>query len=330
MKNNPRLLVLPLLGLMLTSCQSAVEEVYEVGEFHTQEFLDNYFKEFPQDLKSDKYQDNHQVFTLSPSDFSQGRVYEKAYNDAIMKDLNHGLISFDQLIDYFGDDDVKAIKESDYPSDTAYLNALTTAMGNSTKTLWTDYARVNNLVDQPHANPAISEYFKRGLFSKMTDGLLACDGSGPLVRTQIDEQGFGKKFDYELVDYEALTLSLRGGTNIPYHTMDVSRVPSAKINLTVSFYIEESASNDARQVSFVFPIDDLRTDDNAQTNVIHLYFDEVMTTEELTLLKRTNAMSVSFELVEHDLLKPGGIDSGEDYEFAVMMYEIMLPYSKWN
>ena len=76
----------------------------------------------------------------------------------------------------------------------------------------------------------------------------------------------------------------------------------------------------------IFPIEDLRTDDNAQTNIIQLYFEDVMSEEELPLLKRANAMSVSYELLDHEMIRPGGVDNPEnDYEFAVMMYEVMLP-----
>lgn len=316
---------------MLTSCKGAVQEVYTQGEFHTQDFLNNYYRNFPSALKDIKYNQNETVINLNSTQFGQSRAYEKAYNQAIMKDLQKGLISFDQLIENYGDDTVKAIKKSNYTSETAYLNAITLAMGNSSKTTWSDYSKVNSLTAQNHGNPAINDYFKRGMFSKLTEGLLACDGSGPLVRVQIDEEGFGRQFDYELVDYKVLTLSLRGGTNIPYEELNIPRVRSAKIELTVSFYIEESVSNDARKVTFTFPIDDLRLDDNAQTNIVQVYFDEIMSPAELPLLKRANAISISFELVEHEIIKPSGVDNpANDYHFAVMMYEVMLPYSDWN
>lgn len=317
---------------MLTSCKAAVAEVYDRGEFHTQDFENNYFTTFPETLKSNKYDINHTMISLNNLQFSQSRVYQKAYNQAIMKDLQKGYLTLAELIANYGDDNVKAIKEADYPpGDIQYINAITQAMEQSTKTSWNDYSRVNSLAAQEYGNTAINDFFKKGMFSKMTDGLLACDGSGPLVRMQINEQGFAKQFDYELIDYKVLTLSLRGGTNIPYHEISTPRIPTANINLTVSFYVEESVSNQARKVSFVFPIEDLRTDDNAQTNIIHLYFADVMTAEQLALIKRANAMSVSYELVEHDLIKPDGIDNPlNDYEFAVMMYEIMLPYSTWN
>lgn len=330
-KNRRNIILLPLVAVLLTSCKSAVEEVYDLGQFHTQEFLDNYFRTFPDELKDSKYNVNSLIYDLEDSDFAQSRVYQKAYTQAIMKDLQKGLITFDQLIELYGDDAVKAIKESNYSSETAYLNAITSAMAASTRTTWNDYARANHLAMQNYGNPAINDFFKKGMFSKMTDGLLACDGSGPLVRMQIDENGFGRQFDYELIDYSVLTLSLRGGTNIPYHELLTPRIPSASINLTVSFYIEESISNEARKVTFNFPIEDLRTDDNAQTNIIQLYFEDVMSEEELPLLKRANAMSVSYELLDHEMIRPGGVDNPEnDYEFAVMMYEVMLPYSIWN
>jgi len=330
-KNVRRIMLIPFIALMLTSCKGAVNEVYGLGEFHTQEFLDNYFRTFPDALKASKYTGNETTFTLNASQFTQARAYQNAYNDAIMKDLGKGLITLDDLVEDYGDDSVIAIKMSDYPSETAYLNALMAAMNTSSKTSWINYADVNKLTAQNYGNEAINDSFKKGMFSKLTEGLLACDGSGPLVRMQIDEAGFGKQFDFELVDYHVLTLALRGGSNIPYHELGVSRIPTAKIKLNVSFYVEESASNAARKVSFTFPIDDLRTDDNAQTNIIQLYFEDVMNEEEFALLKRTNALSISYELLEHDLIKPEGVDNpANDYAFAVMMYEIMLPYSNWN
>ena len=110
--------------------------------------LDNYFRTFPDELKDSKYDVNSLVYDLKDSDFAQSRVYQKAYTQAIMKDLQKGLITFDQLIELYGDDAVKAIKESNYSSETAYLNAITSAMAASTRTTWNDYARANHLATQ--------------------------------------------------------------------------------------------------------------------------------------------------------------------------------------
>lgn len=330
MSKTKKSLLIPLLGLILTGCKGAVNEVYDQGQFHTNDFTLNYYTDFPDELKADKYSDSETVFTLNENQFYQSSVFNKAFDDAIFKDFSKGYITKQQMIDLYGDDNVKAIKEENYASEIGYFEAFIEAMKNSTKATWFNYAKEHKLSSQHQNDERINSYFKHGMFSKLTEGLLACDGSGSLVRVQIKEQGFGKQFDYEITDYHALTLSLRGGSNIPYFEIGQARVTSVSVVLKLSFYIEETISNDASKVTLNIPIENLVSDESLQTNIIHLYFSDIFA-QDSDIIKRSNAMSIEFELVEHDIIKPNGVDNpNNDYEFSVMMYEVMLPYSSWN
>lgn len=42
-------------------------------------------------------------------------------------------------------------------------------------------------------------------------------------------------------------------------------------------------------------------------------------------------MTINYELLDHDYLMPGGVKNDTtDYEFALMLYEVMFPYSVWR
>ncbi|HOH95388.1 MAG TPA: hypothetical protein PK612_04440, partial [Bacilli bacterium] len=64
------------------------------------------------------------------------------------------------------------------------------------------------------------------------------------------------------------------------------------------------------------------------TSIISFDLREVLGAETL---KRVNGLMISYELLEHEFLKPGGVlDTSLNEEFALMLYEVMLPYSSWR
>lgn len=217
-------------------------------------------------------------------------------------------------------------------TDTTALNAVVTedeTRGhdlNMAYQAWWYYGTLNRLSN-------IDKSFRYGYFSKLTDGLLNCDGSGAPVRIQINEEGIGQFFTKELVDYTSIILTFRGGTNTPWETLDdVTKVTTASIRLSFSFYVLQSNLKDYQKITFNAVVD-TRTDDHGSiTNVMQFYFDDVLTTNEaFRSIKRATAMSISYELLNHDYVAPLGVDNpNNDYEFALMLYEVMLPYSRWN
>lgn len=191
---------------------------------------------------------------------------------------------------------------------------------------WWYYGTLNRLAN-------IDKSFRYGYFSKLTDGLLNCDGSGAPVRVQIDENGIGQFFTKELIDYTSIILTFRGGTNTPWETLtEVTKTTTTSIRFSFSFYVLESNLKDYKKITFNADVD-TRTDDHGSiTNVLQFYFDDVLhTTETFRSIKRATAMSISYELLNHDYVAPLGVDNpSNDYEFALMLYEVMLPYSRWN
>lgn len=191
---------------------------------------------------------------------------------------------------------------------------------------WWYYGTLNRLSN-------IDKSFRYGYFSKLTDGLLNCDGSGAPVRVQIDENGIGQIFTKELIDYTSIILTFRGGTNTPWETLSgVTKTTTTSIRISFSFYVLESNLKDYKKITFNADVD-TRTDDHGSiTNVLQFYFDDVLTTTEtFRSIKRATAMSISYELLNHDYIAPLGVDNpSNDYEFALMLYEVMLPYSRWN
>lgn len=343
-KSSKKVMLLPLLGLILTGCKGAVAEVYNQGQFHTDDFVLNYYTAFPSELNAVKYTNNEKVFNLTKHDYRMslvnhllynaeelngGKRYSRAFDDAVWRDYGRGLISFEDMVNTYGDDKAKGYTAESIGSSLNNLESFLEIMRSSINNSWKNYGLRHRLSSQHLNDERINNYFKYGVFSKLTEGLLECDGSGSLVRVQIKEEGIGKKLDYELVDYHSLTLSLRGGTNIAYDNA-LPRVPNVDILLKVSFYIEETISNEASKVTLNIPIENLESDNSSRTNIIQIYFDEIPGFTE-GLIKRANALSIGFELLDHDIIKPNGVfDPNSGYEFAVMLYEVMFPYSIWN
>lgn len=336
--NNKIKPVLFLLPLLLTSCMSQVKEVYDKDTFHTQDFAKNYYREFNDKLKTDKYREK--VFELKNGvDYNKGLgenvTAASSAVHIIRQDIMNNLISIEKVVELYGTDQAKAIKIESYPSEANYyLDIMENKLDNVNyfNVGWRDYAKANNLVTT--AAEGQKEDFKRGVFSKLTDTIIACDGTGSLVRVQLDETGFSKNFKHELIEFPSLVLALRGGTNIDYHARGIERIRTSEITLDISFYVEQGPSQVARKTTFRLDIDDLHTDNNASTNtnMIQINFKDILkTTAEIDLIKRTTAISVNFTLDKHEILKPNEhTEKNEEDLFGLMLYEIMLPYSTWN
>lgn len=321
---NKRLGLLLVAVATLSGCQ-AVSETFDKNIFHTQDFLDNYYRIIPERYK----RDNYEVITYEVSDkvlLSSTYISYKpvsAFEPIILDDIENNRITLQKVVEKYGDDDVKNIKRSSYSSDEEYTSAIIEAMRVSKNVTWREYATENSLTGS--SNPVINESFKKGIFSKLTDAIIVCDGSGSLVRMQIDEAGMGQVFAHELINYNNLVLIARGGTNIVHQGV---RIKSSKIEFNVSFYIEKSTTNAAQKHEFKYVIDDFGVDNNSETNVMKINLNEIAGDK----LKRASGITISYKLLEHDILMPGGnppIVPSDDV-FAVMLYEFMLPFSSWR
>lgn len=331
MKANKILLLLGMVTL-LTGC-TLVGETYEQGEFHTQDFSLNYYRNMPARFLSGDYIE--EVYTITDQ-VNLAQPFTNAFTlDAMVSDVAAEDITLDETIELYGNDSAKAINKADYtlPSgelSEAYYAAVTEALSKSANATWYNYAKHNNL-SVSGGNESVKSSFKKGYFSKLTDGLILCDGTGSLVRMQIDENGIGQVFDHELISYRNFVISARGGTDVDYSQIDgVSTVRSAKVEFNISFYIEKSTTPNSKgkKITLNYVVDKLQTDDSGTTSVMSFDLTKVLPAADT--LKRVSGMSIDYKLLSHDYLMPGGVkDEAVDGEFALMLYEVMLPFSSW-
>ncbi|MGI6735201.1 MAG: hypothetical protein BWY30_00240 [Tenericutes bacterium ADurb.Bin239] len=313
--------------LTITGCK-AVTEIFEKGSFYTSVFSENYYREIPQRYLSDDYAET--VYAIDDQ-ININQPLDNAFENAIKHDLISKNISLEKVIELYGSDATKAIKASDYTNEIEYMEAVFGSLGSAenAKANWINYANNNNL-SKGNYSKSIRESFKRGIFSKLTDGNIKCDGNGPKARIQIDERGMGHTFDHELINYQRFIISARGGSTVNYGNYGVARVTKAKVRVNVSFFIEKSTTNAASKHTVTFVVPEMHSDNEAIlfSTIISFDLSEILGAETL---KRVNGITINYELLEHAFLKPGGVlDESLDEEFALMVYEVMLPYSSWH
>ncbi len=315
--------ILPLLGMVtiLTGC-TLVGETYNEGEFHTQEFSQNYYRMMPERFLKGDYVE--EVYTITDQ-VGLSQPYNNAFKEIMLGDIinSDNAMDIDKTIDLYGNETVTKINKDEDPL------AVYEELGKSSNTYasWYHYAKNNNL-SVSAGNEKVKSSFKKGYFSKLTDGLILCDGTGSLVRMQIDENGIGQVFDHELIYYRNFILSARGGTDVDYTGME--RVRTAKVEFNISFYIEKSTTPNSKgkKITLNYVVDGLQTDDSGTTTVMS--FDLTKVLPEKDTLKRVSGMSIDYKLLSHDYLMPGGVkDESVDGEFALMLYEVMFPFSSW-
>ncbi len=310
----------------LSGCK-AVSETFDRNDFHSTDFSANYYTHIPTRYKNNEYDIKQPRIAEFYNDFG---TFSNIYETIIKSDINAGMLSLNDAVRLYGDENAKTLL-SEGKEEALIHEALKT----SSKATIIEYAKYNNLSTHQSKSEQVSESFRQGVFSKLTDGNVWCGGLGTKSRVQINEEGIGQVFAHELITYRNLIISLRGGTNIDYDELRIPRVSSAKINLHISFYIEKSSTHNATKYTLTIPIEDLEVDNNMFTNNISLnlfsYFIDIgADTEAMYLLKRASGITISFDLVEHAIIKPAGEEKNDEHEFTVMLYEIMLPYSTWN
>lgn len=293
--------------ISLTACGVEVNELFDAGQFESADFLENYYEVFPSALLESPLT---KQYVVDETNSSYGNIFDTNKETAPIKHILDTDHEFDFEEDMY----------NEYNSGTASLNVLDIS---------TRYFSKNRLLN-------IDQSFKYGYFSKLTDGLVHCDGSGSHVRIQLKEQGMGKIFSKELISYSTMLLAFRGGTNIPWGTTNYPYLTQserkAEVLINFSLYVADNDNDSYNQYQFT-TTRDVKTDDNGMnTNILYINLKDVLDVDEL-LIKRASAFSISYELLDHPTLKPAGgspLIGYEDYEFALMFYELMLPHSTWN
>lgn len=329
MKNNKRILGLLTVLFTLAGCK-AVQETFDKNAFHSNDFQTNYYSYMPSNYKNNNYTEKGPNRNVT---YVEHEVFGNVYDTIIAYDIALRKIEFADAVKFYGNDAAKTLFE-----EGATKEEVESELRKSENATFYKYAKRNSLSDATYLSENVRESFKQGVFSKLTDGDVTCRGDGALSRVQIPEEGFGKVFDHELLNYRSLIISLRGGTNIDDESLislGKPRPTRAKVLLKVAFYIEKSPTNEPTKYNLEVELDDLFVDNNTRVNIInidlsYLYLVISENSDPYNGLTRTSGISISFELLEHDIIKPAGEEENSDFEFALMLYEFMLPYSVWR
>jgi hypothetical protein len=297
--------------LVLASCGVELSELYPQGQFESADFRENYYDVFPEELAAAELGG---VYNVDETNSSYGTIADPNRDTAPLKSI----LDTDRKFGY------EEELYNRYHADTeTYINI---------QELSNEYFYRNALMNTKRS-------FSYGYFSKLTDGLVHCDGSGAHVRIQLREDGFGQIFASELIEYSTILLAFRGGTNIPWDSSTGSLYPHPSINdrfsevaIHFSFYV---ANGDGHLIKYRFDtVRSVKTDDNgSNTNILYVDLASVIGANYQKLLFRAKGFSLTYELLSHPYLKPEGgppLENYEEFEFALMLYEVMLPHSKWN
>jgi|GEM_PF-4846431 len=294
------LILLPI--LVLSSCGTMTREIYSDGQFEDPIFSANYYTYLPSSLQTAT---DFSTYQLNESNSKYGEIINNTFTQSlaaqdVIRNLPNAATIFNKLY-----------------GDSSTLN---------------DYEKTDAYYEQ-NALGKINDSFRYGYFSKLTDGLAHCDGSGARVRIQATENGFGTIFNRQLTQYYSFVLALRGGTDIPWGSSEYPVMSDedsqATIELTISFYIMNSDFATYKRISFTKTIETRTDDHGSNTNILQFYFNDVMGSN-VGQIKNAAGFSLNYEILEHNVLKPGGVSQDLPYKFGLMIYEMELPSSRWN
>lgn len=286
-------LILPV--VVLTSCGSSVDYLVPSNKYNSPIFIENYYTHWDNELKHAKKVESKDMTDVAINKFA----------DLYMVDPNidTGIVSYDDAIEYGADYKMNKIDDS----------------------------------------------FNYGYQSKLFDGRMVCGGSAhpeyayQLGRIQTNPKGFSVRFakesdklHYFAMHFKATTndtidcypvhsdeLSHYGSTSSEHDIHDLKILHNSIIELTTTIYTKKDSSIIAHPyvTTVVF--------DNNNTNRGSHYVFLAYSLEEENL-SRTVGISFEFNVVSDDLIE-WNIEQGIDnIDYALFLYEVLLPYTEWH
>ena len=191
--------VLSFLGLLsLSACAVSSDNTYLYTDYNDPIFANNYYKIKEENITKNIKESN--TYTLDETNDYVFDSYDK---------LKSFGASFDSKV---ANDEVK------YDS---FINS------NSNTTYGTQYCLGK-----------VDDSFNHGILSKLTDGLLFCDGKTYQgVRVQINQEGFIHEYDKTCLKADYFALSFKAGSDYTNSLYPISATYDIKIN--IKFYIKE-------------------------------------------------------------------------------------------
>jgi len=158
----------------------------------------------------------------------------------------------------------------------------------------------------------IDDSFKFGVSSKLFDGKMFCNGRYEAVRTQIDETGFGLKFEKKVENYSYFAINFRSDLNfkdeiVPAHV--------SSFTLKIRFLFEENNN-------YVYDLYTYRFND-LPTNADHYVF------FGFSLKNYSIKDCVGMSIAYSDFVDDYNNSLATKKDHALLIYEALLPYSTW-
>lgn len=298
-----KILILPLV-VLLTSCGYDLKEVYAGDAYNNPIFEENYYdiydyhidKDNPKNTITGTTEIKPEVFFTTYEELENSNLDRYVYRKEVNGQEKHGFLY---------DADYKVDKDLIADFSDPNLDPSTKGFGPSYK-----LNRVDNI-------------FSYGYLSKLFDGNMFCNSLFQLSRVQVSEKGFGVIFDKEMV------------TNAPYLAINFKAAVNEKNGLRIgshysdivfnfSFYSKSGSS--FSETKFVFDLKDI------PTNPLEYHTNDAYTLLTLPLadynLSRVAGFSLSYEIKSDDIIDAA--TNKDDYQYALMLYEILLPNSSWR
>ena len=185
--------------LCLTSCAVSKDNTYLRDDFNSPIFKENYYK-----IKEENIVNN----------ISERKVYAlDKTNDSVFE-------TYDELKALGPDFDSKV-----YNNEVTYDSII--------------YSNMNTTYGVENSLGKVDDSFNHGILSKLTDGLLFCDGlTYQGVRVQIDKDGFIHEYEKKLIYADYFAMSFKAGSD---YTSSLYKKSGAtyEIKLNISFFTEK-------------------------------------------------------------------------------------------
>lgn len=253
---------------ILSACAVTSENTYKRTDYNDPIFANNYYK-----IKDEKIINNIGISNTFELDKNSNSVFT-SYNE--LKELGS---EFDKEV---------ANDEVTYDS-IAHFNGLTTY--GTSKCLG-----------------SIDDSFNHGMLSKLTDGLLFCDGKTfQGVRVQIDQEGYVQSYEKTCLyaDYFALSFKPASDYTNPLYNNNAFY----DIRLKIKFYVEDG--DKLKENIYTYELDDLQRDK-------YLLFGFALKKEMVQNLK---GLGISYDLLNSN--EDASIDN------CLLLYETLFVNSIW-
>ena len=182
-----------------------------------------------------------------------------------------------------------------------------------------------------HCLMGYDQMFYYGVQSKLFDGEAYCDGYYQRHRVQTNPNGFSVRFSKESDELTYLAFQFKSTTNnqlvcypvggSSYATNDHQLFHSSTIDLHLSVYTKDNN----KIVSHKFSSEITNDGTNDGSNYIFYAFD--LTEYELS---RMVGFSVTFDIVHDELIEYNKTKGINYIDYALFVYEVLLPYTYWH